>query len=257
MGLLEKLAGGALGFAVGGPLGAILGAVAGEAVASAEAEEAPRARPRSRRAEASSGTKEDRAGVFLVAVVSLLAKLAKADGLVSRREIRVIDEFLRSGLGLSGADRKAAIRIFEAAKRDQHSFEDMAIQIYQLFQKDRDGLRNLMGILMSVGAADGRWHPEVERRLQRVARIFDYADAEFAQLKALHLPEPDQQYQVLGVAPEASDREVRRAYKRLAKDFHPDRLSGLDLPPAFVAFAEREFRRIQEAYDAIEKARGR
>lgn len=256
MGLFEKLAGGAVGFAVGGPIGAVLGAVAGDKIAEDLEKFGDDPLGSDPPARAKGSAREDRAGVFLVAVVSLLAKLAKADGKVSKKEIRVVDDFFRQGLGLDGRDRKAAIRIFEAAKRDDHSFEDFAIQIYQLFQDDQGGLRKLMGILMAVGAADGRWHPVVEKRLQRVARIFDYSDEEFAQLKAVHLPDAGEHYAVLGISAKASDAEVRKAYKRLAKDFHPDRISNKDLPPVFVEFAEREFQRVQAAYDAIRKARG-
>lgn len=243
MGMLSKLAGGALGWAVGGPIGAVLGAVAGSQV-DEDAPEAKRRRPE-------PAGEPDRSTLFMVAVVSLLAKIAKADGRISKREVQVADEFFRTGLGLDGADRKAAIRIFEAAKDDPHDFEDFAIQIYQLFDKEPKGLRNLMDVLMRLGCADGRWHPAALKKLQRVGRIFDYSDAEFEQLKAMHLPDTDEPYRVLGLERGATKAAVKKAYARLAKDFHPDRVAGKDLPPAFHEFAQERFRRIQQAYETL------
>jgi DnaJ like chaperone protein len=238
--MLSKLAGGALGWAVGGPIGAVLGAVAGGTV-DEDGRETTRG----------TSTEPDRSTLFMVAVVSLLAKIAKADGRVSKKEIRVADEFFRTGLGLDGADRKAAIRIFEAAKDDAHDFEDFAIQIYQLFDKEQKGLRNLMDVLMRLGCADGRWHPGSLAKLQRVGRIFDYSDAEFEQLKAIHLPDPSEPYRILGLEPGSSRGAIKKAYARLVKDFHPDRVAAKDLPPAFLEFAQERFRRIQEAYEAL------
>jgi len=109
-----------------------------------------------------------------------------------------------------------------------------------------------MTILIRVGAADGEWHPAVEAKLTRIARIFDFSEAELEQMKSMELPDHHKAYEVLGVSPRASSREIKKAYKRLCMDFHPDRIATKDLPPAFREFAEERFRTIQEAYEALE-----
>lgn len=262
MGLFGKILGGAAGWAMTGPLGALLGATLGN-----EAEErlGKKDGPGSEDTAAATGRRtggraraapEDQGNLFVVAVISLLAKLARADGKVARQEVARIDEFFKAQLGLKGPDRKAAIRMFEQAKRSKDDFEDYALQIWDASGRKKNLTREVLDALMAVAAADGEWHPKEERILVRVARIFDVSEAEYAQMKALHHADRGASYSVLGLEPGATEKEVRKAYAQMAKLYHPDRIAAKDLPPPFQEFAARQFRDIQAAYDSIRAERG-
>lgn len=257
MGVKGGLAGALVGLAVGGPIGALLGGLAGSKL-----EEGPAPRRRRRGEEddaeeppARAPSRREAHAMLQVATISLLAKLAKADGAVAPAEIRVVDGFFKRSLGLAGGDRKAAIRIFEAAKASRHSAREFARQAAQAFEADRRALLGLLGTMVELAAADGRWDPAEDRVLREVAAELGLAEAELERLKALHFKDPGADYTVLGLTPDASDEAVRKAYRQLAKDFHPDRIAAKDLPPAFVEFARTQFARVQAAYDRICAAR--
>ncbi len=255
MSIWGKLAGASAGFVLGGPLGALLGALAGhlfdrwqqEGALSQEADEALWTDPT-----------EARRLAFTTALVALAAKLAKADGVVSRVEI---DAFKRA-FDLGDQDRRRVAELYNEAKNTPHGFEDYARQIAELLDYDHALLEELLDGLFAVAAADGRFHPAEESFLARVAEIFGFSRAEFETAKsrwrASRAPQeqrPDP-YAVLGVSPDASEQEIKEAYRRLVRDYHPDRLVALGLPEDFVKLANEKLAAINAAYETIKKQRG-
>ncbi|MGM0443801.1 MAG: co-chaperone DjlA [Fibrobacterota bacterium] len=241
-----KLFGGIMGFALGGPIGAILGVVIGSSFDSAV--ESPAAAPK-------------RDVVMFTALFSVFAKMAKADGQVSREEIQTINRFFDEVFHLSSQDKDMAIRIFNQAKDDPHRAEEYINQLSQ-FTDNRLAL-SFTGMLAHLALADGILH-EREREIldyceQRLGlgagtidQMLDELGVSPRERSAAQL---QKQYEILGISPEASDKEVKQAYRKLSLKYHPDKLNAKGLDEEFLLFANEKFREITGAYEAIMNAR--
>ncbi len=194
---------------------------------------------------------------FLVAVISLAAKVAKADGRVTREEVRSFDNFLRDNLRMPAEDRRIAADIFNQARDSAVPAAEYARQIRGLLRHQPDRLRDLISLLMMIAHADGHFSPDEERLIRAIAgdlglnqRAYDEARAMFSR------GSPDAAYAVLGVKPDASETEIKKAYRRLAKEYHPDVLAAKGMSEDFNEFAREKIRAINAAYDQIKEARG-
>ena len=238
MSIWGKIAGAAAGLTLGGPLGAIIGAVAGHYAFDRGSDQ---------------GRAPDRQVAFTIGVIALGAKMAKSDGVVTRDEVAAFREVFkvpRSELG-------NVARVFNLAKGDTAGYEAYAGQLAQLFGPRADILEDVLDGLFHIAKADGAVHAAEREYLAHVARRFGFGDAAFARISARHVaPEATDPYVVLGTSPDASDEEVRRVYRRLVRENHPDRLIARGVPEEFVMIANDRLARINDAWDRIEKARG-
>lgn len=251
MGWMGKIVGGTIGLALGGPLGAIAGAAFGHFF-DKSSELTYEGRPGER-----LNRHEDAQMTFFVAAFSMLAKLVQADGRVTRDEIATIERFMEQDLRLSPASRRVAIDIFNAAKTSPHSFDDFAAQFHEAFRHRPEILQFMVDILMRVALADRDFSIAEEDLVRRAARLFGVAEPGYQNLKSRHVPVDERSYKILGVASDASDEEIKGRYRALVKEFHPDRIAAKGLPDEFTEFAESKFREIQEAYEAVQKERGK
>jgi DnaJ like chaperone protein len=241
-----KIMGGGVGFMLGGPLGALIGATLGHALVDEKV--------RIERAERGplSG-REQRQAVFFTAVFAMLGKIAKADGRVCEREIAAVHSFMREQLRLDPAAQQFAIAIFNEAKDSNEPFEVYAQQFGQVFA-DNAPLRTMFyQVLFSVAMVDGVLHPAEEALLRSApvhlglhADIFDTVRRQFGHDLSHH-------YAVLGLENGADLSEVKRAYRKLAAEYHPDKVVSRGLPEDFTRFAEQKFKEINESYAAITK----
>ncbi len=255
MSIWGKLAGASAGFVLGGPLGALLGALAGHLYDRWQERPSP-AQLEQERAVWTDAT-EARRLAFVTALVALAAKLAKSDGVVTRVEI---DAFKRA-FDLQGEDRKRVAELYNEAKNSPHGFEEYATQLAEIVGYDHALLEELLDGLFAIAAADGRFHPAEEEFLARVARIFGFTSEAFeavkARWRALRAPaeERPDPYAVLGLTRQASDAEIRETYRRLVREYHPDRLIALGLPEEFVKLANEKLAAINAAYEQIARER--
>ena len=245
MGWMGKIIGGSVGFMLGGPLGAVAGIALGAIYDSGTS------RPGSR---LNSG-EEDHLTFFLAAF-SMLAKLAKADGVVSREEIAVIKRFMRDNLGLDSEGQKLAIRIFNQAKTSPDRFEDYAAQFYSIFAGRREIIISMFDILLAVASADGVIHLNEERMLNIAARIFHINSGQYGRMKESREDGGDKYYAILGCSRSDSNETIKKKYRKLASEFHPDKIIAKGLPEEFVTFAKTKFQEIQGAYEKVKKERG-
>lgn len=251
MSIWGKIIGGMAGFAVGGPLGALLGAAAGHAYDSrklgAEAEpDATMSAPR-------IGQQDARQMAFSVAVIALGAKMAKVDGAVSRAEVNAFKEAFH----IRPQDVKAVARIFDAAKRDAGGFAPYARQVATLFRHDPAVLEELLAGLFHIARADGEISPAELGYLRDVAGLFGLDTAAFARVRAAFTgSQVRDAYAVLGVARDAANEDIKKAYRRLIRENHPDALIAKGMPEEFVAVANQRMAAINAAYDQIERERG-
>jgi DnaJ like chaperone protein len=260
LGIWGKIVGGTAGFAIGGPLGAVIGAVAGHAFDHYWADQGRRGAGSKSRDEPPlfyEDPAETRRIAFATAVIALAAKLAKADGRVTSDEIAAFRRVFQIGDDEVGD----VARIYNQAKASTTGFEAYARQIATLFQQDRYLLEELLRGLLDVARADGDLNPAELDFLAKVAAIFGFDQAAFEQIhrrfaaSARRMAGAGDAYAVLGLSRHASDEEVRKAYRRLVREHHPDRLVAKGLPAEFVAHANQTLADINVAYDQIAKQR--
>lgn len=245
-----------IGFHVAGLLGALVGFIIGHFIDSEETYgEMPRQKkmPFQRRKPA---TLEEKHLTFFVCVFSMLAKLARADGAISPEEISVVHRFMKEELSLDPARVKLAQNIFRSARLSKTSFEEHAKEFFASFQQDAAVLESLLDILLRLSSADGGIVQAEERMIRDAARIFRFPDETFERLRSRYVATPDRNYQILGCTKNSSPDEIKKAYRKLAMENHPDRIRAQGQPEEFIALANDKFRAIQEAYEAIQAEKG-
>ena len=260
MGLFGTIIGGGLGFMFGGPLGAIIGGAIGSNFGGMPG---PRAHPGARvgggpgyGARTTDHLQMQQA--FLTAVISLAAKVAKADGAVSPEEVRSFDNFLRDQLRMPADERRMAASIFNQARDSDIPAEDFARQIRTMLGHQPQRMRDIVSLLAQVAMADGRLHPDEERLIRSIAGELGLGSREYDEAMAMFNPTAniDAAYATLGVDPTATDIQVKKAYRKLAKEYHPDILASKGLSDDFQKFAEDKMKAINAAWGEVEQARG-
>ncbi len=240
MSIWGKIVGGVGGFAIGGPIGALIGGLAGHALD----------RVRDTSEGATDGTKQI---AFTIGVITLGAKMAKADGVVTKDEIQAFREVF----SVPPEEMKNVSRVFNHARRDAAGFEPYARQIANLFEGDKQVLEDLVHGLFHIAKADNIIHPAEIIFLQSVAEIFGFTEFEFQRLRAHHVaPDAHDPYAILGVEYEASDDEVKSTYRQLIRENHPDRAIAQGLPQEFIDVANEKLKTINDAYERIKSQRG-
>ena len=246
MGWFGKLAFGSMGLLIGGPLGAVAGAALGHHLVD-KAEDRMIGGRRLIHAEQTQAA-------YFVSMFSILGKLAKADGMVTRDEIAVVDNFI-SQLNIAETGKQFARQVFSQAKDSPYSIDDFAMQFQQISMGQPAVRVSFLDLLFRIAAADNRFHPAEEAALNRVKEIFRIDDQQFNNMKAAYFKDGDRFYKVLNCTPDCSNEQIKARYKKLVKDFHPDTIVSKGLPEEFTEFATKRFQEIQEAYENIRQER--
>jgi len=249
MGWMGKLVGGTIGFALGGPLGAIFGAAFGHAFDTGSELDTSGNRPR-------LSTVEQHQLTFFVAAFSMLAKLAQADGRVTKEEVDSIESFMERDLRLNAESRNAAVNIFRTALNAPGTFADFARQFYGQFHHQPQMLELMIDILLRVAVSDGSLAQGEESLILSAVNTFNFSTGRYEQMKSQYIHTADKAYAVLGCSPDDDDDQVKRCYRQRAQEYHPDKIAAKGLPDEFNRFAHDKFREIQEAWEQIKAARG-
>lgn len=204
------------------------------------------------------------------ATFSVMGAICKADRVVTRDEIRVA-EALFDRLHLSAGQREAAKDAFNRGKAPDFDLDAATDRFARIARGRLPLLQIFLQVQMMAVAADGNVHPAEHEMLLRVARRLGLTDRDVAQLEALlraaaagpsapgaRPPRQrlDDAYAALGLSADASDAEIKRAYRRLMSQNHPDKLAARGLPESMREIAEERSREINSAYDLIKEARG-
>ena len=258
MGLLGALFGGTVGFVLGGPLGMIIGGALGSQAGARVA--GPGAGVHGGGARMGSpGAFQNTQTAFLVAVISLAAKVAKADGHVTPAEVKAFDAVLRDSLHMSAADRRMAARIFNEARDSDIPAARFARQARGILGPYPDRLRDLVTLLLKIAHADGRFDPAEERLIREIVNELGLSESDYRACLALFgttAPSGGEAYEILGVAPDADVDEIKKAYRRIAREYHPDVLQSKGLPEDFMQFAKEKLQKVNDAYATLRRERG-
>ncbi|MBV9571390.1 MAG: DnaJ family molecular chaperone [Alphaproteobacteria bacterium] len=236
MSIWGKISGAAAGLVAGGPLGAALGALAGHFLVD---------RPASPDGGADPGI------AFTIAIIALGAKMAKSDGVATGDEEEVFRQYFR----VPPSEESNVRRIFRLARQDTAGFESYARQIASIYRGNPAVLEDILDGLFEIAKADGRLHAGELAFLERVADIFGFAPSEFRRIRASHFPDREDPYAILGVAHDASDDEIKRTYRLLVRENHPDSLIARGVPEEFVKLANEKLAAINSAYDKLQAER--
>jgi DnaJ like chaperone protein len=190
----------------------------------------------------------ERSVAFTIAVIALGAKMAKADGLVTRDEVTAFREVFQ----IADDDTAGAARVFNLARQDVAGFEEYARRIADMFQDQPEMFCDLMEGLFHIAMADGTYHPNENAFLEEVSGIFGMDPDRFEALRARFVPDSSPlPHTVLGIAPGATLDEARAAWRLLVRANHPDVLVARGLPEEAVKMAEKRMIDINRAWETI------
>lgn len=193
----------------------------------------------------------ERSVAFTIAVIGLGAKMAKADGQVTRDEVTAFREVFQ----IARDDEAGAARVFNLARQDVAGFDVYARRIKAMFGAENATLTDLMEGLFHIAVADGVYHPKEDIFLSEVARIFGLSEHEFATLRSRFVPDakPDP-FAVLGVSPDMPLDQIRKVWRQRVREMHPDKMIARGVPPEAIKLAEKRLTDVNDAWDKISRS---
>lgn len=205
--------------------------------------------------------------VFLETLFMLMGKMAKADGHISHDEVAHVEQFIQK-LGMSAGHRQQAINLFKQGADPDFDLEQCLGQFMSVCGHTHNLKQTLLVYLIVMALSDGRIDAAEERLLLDIARHLGFDQEAFKHMLDMVLNQShfaggqassagalDGAYKALGVSKENSDAEIKRAYRKLMSQYHPDKLMGQGLPEDMIAVATKQAQEVQLAYDLIEKSR--
>ncbi len=239
MGSLGKWIGGGLGFVMGGPLGAVLGFLVGSMVDNTTIQTSPY-----------TGTPQSTAqGDFGMSLLVLVAAMMKADNKVVKSELDYVKQFFVRQFGQSAAS-EALVMLKDIIKQDI-PVRDVCMQISR--NMDYSSRLQLLHLLFNISKADGTVNTLETEAIEKMSGYLGIASSDFVSIRNMFVPETDSSYKILEIEPSATDDEVRKAYRRMAMKYHPDKVSHLG--EEFRKTADEKFKNVNEAYKKIKKER--
>lgn len=261
-----KLLGGVIGFSFGGPIGAILGGVVGHQIDKKGEEQLE------------PGSQERVQAAFFTATFSVMGHIAKADGRVTEVEIRHAEEVMRR-MGLDQTARKLAVDLFSQGKAQDFDLHGVLEQFKRECHRRRNLMQMFMEVQISMAMADGIVHQQERTVLHEVGKSLGFPGFMIDQLikmvqaqqrfyqhsqqqggehggpgyQQANGPSVEQAYQVLGVKSSDDQQTVKRAYRRLMSQHHPDKLVAKGLPEQMIKMATEKTQEIKAAYELVKR----
>ncbi len=230
-----KWIGGGLGWAFGGPIGAILGFAIGSMFDSAQKGKYEYGKTRS--------------GDFGVSLLILAAAVMKADGKVLKTEVDFVKKFFISQFGVEET-RKKMLLLREILKQNI-PVQDVCLQIRQYM--DIASRLQLMHFLFGIALADGHIDASEINVIHLIAGYLGISQGDYDSIKAMFVKNTKSAYKILEIYPDASDQEVKAAYRRMAVKYHPDKVAHLG--EKIQKVAKEKFQQLNNAYGEIKKER--
>ncbi len=237
MGSFAKWLGGGLGFVLGGPIGGLLGFFIGSFVDAADVVTYKQVNGRTT------------PGDFGMSLLVLIAAVMKADGKVLKSELDYVQRFFVAQFGAESA-REASVMLRDLLKRDI-PLRDVCTQIRG--NMDYPSRLQLIHILYNISAADGRFDAAEIQVIKSVSEMLGINATDYESIRNMFIPATDSAYRILEAERTATDEELKKAYRKMALKYHPDKVSHLG--EEFRRTAEEKFKAVNEAWDKIKKER--
>ncbi len=246
-----KWIGGGLGWAFGGPIGGILGFVFGSMYDGMQSGKYAhnQYQQNSSQGHPYTDTKTQR-GDFSASLLVLAAAVMKADDKVMRSELDFVRSFFIKQFGLDTANEK--INLLKEILKQNINVLDVCLQIRHYM--DYASRLQLLHFLFGISMADGQLHSKELDIIDQISRYLDLDRNDFLSIKAMFLKENGSAYKILEISSNATDAEVKKAYRAMAVKYHPDKVAhlGEDVKKA----AKEKFQKLNAAYEQIKKQRG-
>lgn len=247
MGNFSKWLGAGLGFTLGGPIGSIIGFAVGSFVDGFSKEDILK---ELHEAQSRGTTKKTQSGDFEISLLILASIVIKADGKVDQREL----DFVRSQfVGMYGKERaNHAFKLFSGIIKNDISSHQVCVQIRQ--HMPHASRLQLLHFLFGIAKSDEFVTEAEVNEIRKIAGYLNINQHDYESIKAMFYDESDSAFKILEITKSATDDELKSAYRKMAKKYHPDKLQGLG--PEHIKGAEEKFLQIQKAYEKIKKERG-
>ncbi len=263
MGWWGKIVGGAVGFMIGGPIGALLGIAISSNIGFAG---------RGFSGGMAPGEQERVQMAFFTATFSMMGAVAKADGKVTQDEITLAENVMRQ-MNLDAEMRHTAMRLFIKGKQDDFPLEEVMQQFRQECHRRSNLMRMFIEIQIQAAYADGALHPAEDALLVKICQMLGFHEMVYRQIEAMvkssmglgggHYQQSGsgsqassgltktEAYDILGMTPQNSSAEIKKAYRRLMSQHHPDKLVSKGLPEEMMKLATEKSQKIRDAYELL------
>ncbi len=234
----KKWIGGGLGWLFFGPIGGLIGFALGSLL-DIDPNKAEQADPN-----------KVRQGEFTASLLVLIAAIMKADGRVLKSELNFVKKFLVDNFGEARA-KQMLIVLRDMIKKDipvSQIADDIKIHL------NYSSRLQLLHFMFGLAAADGYVDPKELEVIKQISFGIGISSTDFDSIKSMFVKDDLSPYKILGVSPDATDEEIKKAYRKMAMKYHPDKLSYLD--EKMKKAAEEKFKKVNEAYHQIKKIRG-
>ena len=243
MAIGKKLIWGGIGWIKGGPIGAIIGYTLASIYNDNQSsnyqnphyqKKYPTTKP----------------GDFMVSLLVLFAKVIKADNKILKSEINFVKSFLRQQFSIKES-QNFMILLRDILNQD-YALKDVCKQIQR--SMDHPSRIELVHILFSLSASDNEVHPNEVKVINTIANYLNVNQLDFESIKAMFIGDTNKAYTILEIESTATDDEIKKAFRKMATKYHPDKVShlGKDLSK----IADEKFKAVNEAYQTIKKERG-
>lgn len=236
MGKFAKWIGGGLGWVIGGPIGAIIGFTIGSFMETAEGVSA-------------KGHPGTTTGGFAMTLLVLIAAVMKADGRVLKSELDYVKKYFVQQFGEESAIE--ALQMLKDILNQDIPIHSVGMQIKQ--NLDYASRLQLLHILFGVAQADGKVDSSELNTIATISGFMGVSSKDFESIKSMFVADVDSAYKILEIERSASNDDVKKAYRKMAVKFHPDKVSHLG--EDFQKQAKEKFQKVNEAYEKIKKER--
>ncbi len=237
MGKFGKWIAGGLGWAFFGPIGGILGFAIGSMLEGTNKAQATRTRA------------QTTTGGYAMSLLVLVAAVMKADGKVLKSELDYVKKYFAQSFGYEAANE--AMLMLRDILKQQIPLDEVSRQIQQ--NLDYASRLQLLHFLFGISAADGLVHPYEIKTIEAISKRLKISQNDFISIKSMFFDDVDSAYKILEINKTADENEIKKAYRKMAVKYHPDKVSYLG--KEFQEKAKEKFQKVNEAYEKIKRER--